>query len=274
MRKTPPGTLGLIIANGLLFALTYMVEGMENKLIDQLALFFPLNENFQAWQLVTNMFMHGSLPHLFFNMFGLYTFGLVLETLWGTRKFLAFYFITGIGAGIIYLSVNFAQFNGVQSDLSDQGIPAELIQERLDAVDELYGKRLEPRDYQAFTYAGIDFVSTDKRLEEDRLVDFYGNYSIPALGASGAIYGILVAFCLLFPNTKLIFLFVPVPVAAKIVVPILILLDLFSGVTGFSLFGGGIAHFAHIGGAIIGFLLMLYWRKPAAPQVHGDVIDV
>jgi len=274
MSKTPPGTLGIIIANGILFALTYMVEGMEDGMIEALALFFPFNDKFQIWQPVSNMFMHGSIAHLFFNMFGLYTFGLVLETLWGTRKFLAFFFITGIGASIIYLSVNFAQFNGVYSDLSDQGVPAEHIQQRLEEVNDLYNRRLEPTSYRNFTYNGFGDIPATQRVDEDRLKDFYGNYAIPALGASGAIYGILVAFCLMFPNTKLFFLFIPVPIAAKIVVPILLLLDLFSGVTGFSLFGGGIAHFAHIGGAIIGFLLMLYWRKPTAPPTRGDVIDI
>lgn len=274
MSKTPPGTLGIIIANGILFALTYMVEGMENGMIEALALFFPFNDKFQIWQPVSNMFMHGSIAHLFFNMFGLYTFGLVLETIWGTRKFLAFFFITGIGASIIYLSVNFAQFNGVYNDLSAQGVPAEHIQKRLVEVNDLYDRRLEPTNYRNFTYNGFGDIPATQRVDEDRLKDFYGNYTIPALGASGAIYGILVAFCLMFPNTKLFFLFIPVPIAAKIVVPILLLLDLFSGVTGFSLFGGGIAHFAHIGGAIIGFLLMLYWRKPTAPPTRSDVIDI
>ena len=85
------------------------------------------------------------------------------------------------------------------------------------------------------------------------------------LGASGAIYGILVAFGLLYPNAKLALLFIPVPIAAKYIIPIILLLDLFSGVTGFSLFGGGIAHFAHIGGALIGFLLMCFWRNRPVP---------
>lgn len=274
MPKTPPGTLGLIIANGILFAFTYMVSGMEGPMIEALALFFPLNERFQIWQFVTNLFMHGSIAHLFFNMFGLYTFGMVLETLWGTRKFLAFFFVTGIGAGAIYLAVNFAQFNGVYGDLSEQGLSEQHLEIRLDEVSKLYDNRLEPRNYQNFTYSGQTPPRGQETVSEERLQDFYGNYAIPALGASGAIYGILVAFCLLFPDTKLMFIFVPIPIAAKIVVPILILLDLFSGVTGFSLFGGGIAHFAHIGGALIGFLLMLYWHKRRAPQNEYGPIDV
>ena len=93
------------------------------------------------------------------------------------------------------------------------------------------------------------------------LEELYGIYATPMLGASGAIYGLLVAFGFLHPNAKLAIMFVPVPVAAKFVIPVLLLLDLFSGVTGFSLFGAGIAHFAHLGGALIGFLLMLLWRN-------------
>ena len=98
------------------------------------------------------------------------------------------------------------------------------------------------------------------------VVDLYRIYVGPMVGASGAIYGILVAFGLLYPNAKLALLFLPVPIAAKFFIPILLALDLFSGVTGFSLFGGGIAHFAHIGGALIGFLLMWHWRKLGRTQ--------
>jgi membrane associated rhomboid family serine protease len=95
------------------------------------------------------------------------------------------------------------------------------------------------------------------------LLAFYMTYHTPVLGASGAIYGVLVAFAMTYPNRKLMLLFLPFPIAAKYFVPVILMIDLFSGVTGFSIFGAGIAHFAHLGGALIGFLLMMLWRNKA-----------
>jgi membrane associated rhomboid family serine protease len=102
------------------------------------------------------------------------------------------------------------------------------------------------------------------------LQNMFSSFHTPAVGASGAIYGILVAFGMLFPNVALFLLFVPVPIKAKIFIPILIAIDLFSGLTGYSLFGGGIAHFAHIGGALFGFIMMWYWKKNQFDQHRWD----
>jgi len=107
----------------------------------------------------------------------------------------------------------------------------------------------------------------------DRLADLYVNYNVPVVGASGALYGVLTAFGLLFPNAKLALIFLPVPIAAKYFIPGLLLIDLFSGLTGFSIFGGGIAHFAHLGGALIGFLLMRHWRDLANPMAMNPFMN-
>ena len=149
------------------------------------------------WQPLTYMFLHGGFLHILFNGFMLWTLGSIVESAWGSREFLKYFFITGAGAALFNIALT--------------------------------------------PYS-----------------------SIPIIGASGAIYGLLVAFGFLHPNAKLALMFVPVPIAAKYFIPGLLLLDLFSGVTGFSIFGAGIAHFAHLGGALIGFLLMLLWRRRTA----------
>ncbi len=203
-----------------------------------LSLYFPENKYFSLWQFVTHMFMHANLTHLLFNMFALWMFGTHLERLWGGKRFLLFYFACGIGAALIYTAVNYYQFNSVYALLRDTGLSDFDIQ-------SMINKSVYPTNI----------------LTEDQARTLIGIYSTPMVGASGAIYGVLVAFAFNFPNQKLMLLFLPYPIAAKYFVPALISLDLFSGVTGFSIFGGGVAHFAHVGGAIIGFLLMLYWKK-------------
>jgi len=232
----------LLIANVIFFVLG-LVPDLRVRMVERFAFWFPRNDNFAWWQLVTYMFMHGGLAHIFFNMFGLVSFGTLLEHQWGTRKFLLFYFLCGIGAGLVHIGINWAEYQGIHNQLTAAGLGAPTIEYML----------------KSGTYEG---PAGDRSLAA-QVVDLYRIYASPMLGASGAIYGILVAFGLLYPNAKLALLFVPVPIAAKYFIPVIIALDLFSGVTGFSLFGGGIAHFAHVGGALIGFLLMWYWRMQA-----------
>jgi len=163
----------------------------------------------------------------------------VLERQWGTRRFLIFYFLCGVGAALVHNGVNAYHFGVLQERLVAQGLTPDTIREVLDT--------------------GRGAIPPGAEIKAN-LVALYGIYAVPMLGASGAIYGVLVAFGLLYPNAKLALMFIPVPIAARIIIPVLLALDLLSGVTGFSLFGGGIAHFAHLGGALIGFLLMLFWR--------------
>lgn len=241
MNKFLDAIKGLIIANIVFFAVTFFVPGMKDAMFNLLALYFPKNEHFGFWQLVSNMFMHANFGHIIFNMYALWAFGSPLEKIWGQNKFLLFYFLCGIGASVIYTGVNYLQFNGIYNDLLSLGASAGEIQ-----------NFLETGGTNSDIIAGFS---------QERLREFFSLFYTPAVGASGAIYGVLVAFGILFPNAKLALLFLPVPIAAKYFIPVLIGLDLFSGLTGFSIFGGGIAHFAHIGGAIIGFLLMWYWKK-------------
>ena len=221
----------LIILNVLFFAASSLL-GLD--LNNVLALYFPENEHFGIWQFVTHMFMHGGFTHILFNMYALWAFGSPLEQMWGRNKFVFFYFSAGLGAGLIYTAVNYFQFNNAFQQLINSGISSTEILSLMDIT----------KVYQNETLQKVNEI-----------------YNIPAVGASGAIYGVLVAFGMTFPNAKLALIFLPVPIAAKYFIPVLIALDLFSGVTGFSIFGGGIAHFAHVGGAIIGFIIMWYWKK-------------
>ena len=228
----------LIILNALFFAASSLL-GID--LNNFLALYFPENENFGIWQFVSHMFMHGGFMHILFNMYALWAFGSPLEQMWGRNKFIFFYFSAGLGAGLIYTAVNYFQFNSIHNDLISIGLRTSDIQSLLTS-----GK------YNS------DILS---QIPEQKLMEIYQIYNTPAVGASGAIYGVLVAFGMTFPNAKLALIFLPVPISAKYFIPVLIALDLFSGVTGFSIFGGGIAHFAHVGGAIIGFIIMWYWKN-------------
>jgi membrane associated rhomboid family serine protease len=187
------------------------------------------------------MFMHGGVMHIFFNMFALYSFGTALEQFWGAKKFLFFYLSCGLGAGLIHLASNYYFFHSGMNALVAEGFSKTDIITILNQgkIDTRWQELLPLSDFQNFISAFIT----------------------PAVGASGAIYGILVAFAFMFPNAELMMIFLPIPIKAKYFVPVIVGLDLFSGVTGFSVFGGGIAHFAHVGGAFVGFIMMWYWKR-------------
>lgn len=168
----------------------------------QLAIFFPTSDFFRPYQIVTHMFMHSDIRHLFFNMFGLYMFGSALEALWGSRRFLFYYLFCGLGASVLQMLVMYLQ---IQNGL----------------------------------------VGTETE-------------NIPMLGASGAIFGLLAGYGLKFPNNLLQFIFPPITMRAKYFVLLYAGVELFFGVSGFNT---GIAHFAHLGGALFGLLIILYWQK-------------
>jgi len=253
MNRISRAVAGLLIVNIVVFAAGYLLSHGQERMIEAGALWYPANGHFGVWQVVTYMFLHGGFGHIFFNMFALFSFGTILEREWGARRFLIFYFVCGVGAGLVQLGVNWHQFAGLHEQLVAAG--------------------LKPAAISSLLAAGGGELPADPKVEAV-LTELYGIYAAPMLGASGAIYGLLVAFGFLHPNVKLALMFVPVPVAAKYFIPIILLLDLFSGVTGFSLFGAGIAHFAHLGGAAIGFLLMLLWRnRSRGPAGPGLVVE-
>lgn len=228
----------LLIVNVIFFIGSQLIG---DAAYEYFALWFIKNPNFQVWQIVTHMFMHGSFMHILFNMYALWAFGSPIEQMLGQKKFLFFYFSAGIGAALLHTLVNLYAYQTGMQDLMNAGM--DMAQ-----VNDFFLTGQYPRSI-------LDTISTDA------LSNIYGAFSNPAVGASGAIYGILVAFAMMFPNVELFLLFVPVPIKAKYFIPVLIGIDLFSGVTGYSLFGGSIAHFAHVGGAIFGFIMMYYWKK-------------
>ncbi len=241
MGRLTTAVKNLIIINVLFFIASQYVAP---QMYEWFSLFFPRNTHFGYWQFVTHMFMHGGFMHILFNMYALWAFGSPLEQMWGTKKFFFFYFSAGIGAGLIYTAVNYFQFNGIYNHLISIGLTEGNIQ-------------------QLLTSGQYD-SSILSQISEQKLTEIYQIYHTPAVGASGAIYGVLVAFGMTFPNAKLALIFFPVPISAKYFIPGLIAIDLFMGLGGSSLFGSqgvGIAHFAHVGGAIIGYIMMKYWQK-------------
>lgn len=211
MANVPPAVKNIIIINVLVMLLTVV---KENFMYENFALFYPTSPFFHWWQPLTHMFMHGGFWHLFFNMYTLWIFGTVLERVWGTRKFLVFYFVTGIGAALVHTAVEWLQ---VQHWL---GLAAE------------------------GSYAAQLSIHTLKMT--------------PTVGASGAIYGVLMGYAMLYPDSILTLIFPPISLKAKWFVLIFAGIELLTGVTGT---GGSIAHFAHLGGLIFGFLLIWYWKK-------------
>lgn len=229
MNKLTDGIKHLIIINVILFVAPQL---LQLDFTNMLALHFPENEHFGFWQYITHMFMHASFSHILFNMYGLWAFGTPLEQIWGKKKFLFFYFSAGLGAGIIYTLVNYYQFNAALETLVTSGISQNEILELMNPT-----KMYQNKDLQTMNQL----------------------YNTPAVGASGAVYGVLAAFGLYFKDAKLALIFLPIPIAAKYFIPVMIFGDLFFGMTKYSV--GNIAHFAHIGGALIGFIIAYSWKK-------------
>ena len=226
MRSIPETIKQLIIINVIFY---FGSQFIGNLGYDILALHYYENEKFLISQFITHMFMHGSPSHILFNMFGLWMFGSPLEQMWGRQKFLFFYISCGLGAALLQMFVYYSQIQNLYQVIELNNLSLSDPQLILNFMSE--------RDYSNAITA----------------------FNSVMVGASGAIYGVLVAFAFSFPNSKLMLLFLPFPIKAKFFVPLLILIDLFFGISSFSV--GPIAHFAHVGGAIIGLIMVLYWRK-------------
>ena len=206
--------------------------------------FYHENPNFRIWQPLTSMFMHANIMHIAFNMFALYSFGSALEHFWGGKKFLFFYISCGLGATLLNGAVNYYQYHHVVT----------LLQEA----------KVSHNDIMNIVKGGCFNTKILDSVPLSSLQEMASAFNSMTLGASGAVYGLLVAFAFMFPKAELALLFIPIPIKAKYFVPGLLLIDLFLGFNGQSLFGAGstgIAHFAHIGGAITGFIMMWYWKK-------------
>ena len=220
-RVLPPVVKHLLIINAILFLATFTLNRFNIDLSDYLGLHFFLASDFRPYQLITYMFMHANFEHIFFNMFALWMFGNTLENIWGSKRFLLFFMVCGLGAGLCQEAVQYIQY--AATDLA-----------QYENVN-LGGKIVPMSDY-------LNVWNT--------------------VGASGAVYGLLLAFGMLFPNSR-IYLYFLFPIKAKWFVIGYAVIELFSGLSGAS----NVAHFAHLGGMLFGLLLILYWRKnPAGPN--------
>lgn len=230
----------LLIINFLMFGGTYLI-GNSELFYQWFALFFPKNDLFRPWQILTHMFMHGNLMHILFNMFALWMFGTAVEQIFGTKKFVIFYLLSGFGAAIIQIAFLYFQFNSGLGELIAAGI----------SETEIFDL-LSQGQYNTRWVAILG----------DKFQPFISAYNSTMVGASGAIFGVLVAFGMLFPESKLMLIFLPIPIKAKYFIPAIIALDLFSALSGQSIFSpSNTAYMAHVGGAVTGFLLMYFWKK-------------
>lgn len=222
MSNLPTVTKNLLIINvlcffGMLVAKRYGID-VENLL----GLHFFLASDFNLSQLISYMFMHANFQHIFFNMFAVWMFGRVLEQVWGPKRFLTYYLICGIGAGLIQELVQYLEY--------------------------------------AFTLSNYDSVNLGIAGGIIPMEEYLN--MMTTVGASGAVYGILLAFGMLFPNSQMFIFPLPFPIKAKYFVIGYAVLELFLGLSG----GDGVAHFAHLGGMLFGLILIIYWRKKNGNQ--------
>jgi membrane associated rhomboid family serine protease len=220
-RNIPIVTRNLLIINVLVYLLASVVQFGGKSLTDWGALHFCMASDFHLYQFITYQFLHGGFTHLFFNMFALWMFGCVIENVWGPKKFIFYYIFCGVGAGLCQELVQYISF----------------------AADGLTS--MDPN--QMLNVNGQHLMTVDQVM----------NLS-STIGASGAVYGILLAFGMTFPNERIFIFPLPIPIKAKWFVAIYAIIEFVSAM---SSVGDGVAHMAHIGGMLFGFLLILYWRK-------------
>jgi membrane associated rhomboid family serine protease len=231
LNSIPPVVKNLIGINIVLFLASIVTPtifsrmGLNVDLNDILGMHYWESSKFNPAQLVTYAFMHGGLAHIFFNMFGLYMFGGILEHVWGTKRFLIYYLVTAIGAGLVQQIFWSVEFHST-----------------LTAINQAISS---------------DVLNAPSLIEQKRL--FLDSPNFITIGASGSIFGLLLAFGWLFPEERLFLMFIPVPIKARIFVFIYGVVELFQGVANFT--GDNVAHFAHLGGMLFGAILILMWKK-------------
>ncbi|MBU1012702.1 MAG: rhomboid family intramembrane serine protease [Bacteroidetes bacterium] len=230
----PPVVKNLLIINGLFFLGTITFQNVfHTDLSKHLGLHYFESEQFNPFQLVTYMFMHGGMSHIFFNMFALWMFGKTLEEVWGPKRFLTYYMVTGIGAALIQMLVTFIRIQSIEAALSP------------DLIDIVYRE-------------GSSVIQQGMNYSNDAMAKLNAMINTPTVGASGAVFGLLLAFGMLFPNA-VIYLYFAIPIKAKWFVMIYGAIELYSGVANNP--ADNVAHFAHLGGMIFGFFLIKYWKR-------------
>lgn len=232
----PPVTLNIIAITSICWIAQLLLGSKGIDVTNFLGLHYFKSENFYPHQLVTYMFMHdtSSIAHLFFNMFAVYMFGRTLEMVWGPKRFLFYYIATGIGAALLNMLVVYIRIRSLESNMSPE------------MIAEVYNN-------------GLTLLNTGRNYVDTTLSQLNILINIGMVGASGAVFGILVAFGMLFPNVELMMIFVPIPIKAKYFVILYGLMELVLGV--WDRAGDNVAHFAHLGGLLVGFIIVLFWKN-------------
>lgn len=241
MNRITDAVKHLIIINVVIFVGSLT---LGDKAFEWLSLWFPENDNFKVWQIFTHMFMHHPTFyfHIIMNMLGLWMFGTPLEQMWGRNKFLFFYFSTGLGAVLLPFIIDYIQFNSIISEIVATGV----------SKDEIIALLNEGK----YNTGWGDIVG------QANLIKMNNVFFKSSLGASGAIMGLIAAFGLNFPNAKMALIFLPIPIAAKYFIPLILVYEIYSGFSGGnSIFGVNVAHFAHVGGALTGAIIAYYWKR-------------
>ncbi len=255
----PPVIKNLLIINVLVFLAQITVEQIYGiNLADHLGMHYFGSSKFNPVQLVTYMFLHGSFTHIFFNMFALWMFGYTLEQVWGPKRFLTYYFVTGIGAALVHMLVLWISISGIQSDVT-----AVMQAPSPEAFSVFLSKHFAPYQSQLsdFIFAwsknpgSHEYINQASKYMND-LVNI--KMDVPTVGASGAVFGLLLAFGMMFPNS-LIYLYFFFPIRAKWFVIAYGAMELYFGINQKT--GDNVAHFAHLGGMIFGFFLIRYWNR-------------
>ena len=273
----PPIVKNLLIINGIMYLLTVVLaQKFDYDLADVLGLHYPLADKFRPYQLITYLFMHGSLTHLIFNMFALWMFGNALENLWGPKRFVIYYLITGIGAVVIHYTIVYFQYQPTvdlinnyinhpslqvfQDFIHSNHIKAasqDIVDHYNSVIPKSYSQALANNNMQEALNISVEFMRTYK-------IDFLNAPVV--IGASGSVFGILIGFGMTFPNTELIIIPIPFPIKAKFAVIGYGAVELFLGIANFS--WDNVAHFAHLGGALFGFIIIKYWNKNNRQQFY------
>ena len=241
MNRISPTVKQLLIINVIFYFGSSMSLNTE-FIYSLFSLHFPENPDFKFWQLITHMFMHGGILHLAFNMFALWMFGSAIESIFGSRRFIFFYITCGLGAALAQIGFLYYSFYSNLDILTNSGYDSQSVLNLL--MEGRYN------------------TNWGNILGAEGLLSFNTSFLATMVGASGAIMGVLVAFGMFFPESKLMLIFFPIPIKAKYFIPGIILLDLFSAITGQAIFSpSNTAYIAHIGGALTGFLIMYYWKK-------------
>jgi len=270
-----PAVKNLILINAVFYVSSLVLFSTFGLRIEEyLGLHLPTADAFNPFQLVTYMFLHAYFSpqtgiiffHLFFNMFALFMFGRMLETVWGTKRFLIYYFVTGIGAALIHIFTQYLEVWPLMNAVTEyMNNPSHVD------LKSLLEQRMSPRSgemaqlYNEFSnsYNELQSSNPDRAVSvaKDFLLKYRNAYldSFVTVGASGSVFGILLAFGMLFPNTQLMLLFPPIPIKAKYFVIIYGLIELFLGVRNFAM--DNVAHWAHLGGMLFGFILIKYWKN-------------